>query len=65
MLRFAYEEGTAVYDEQAAQDRWLLPEGAEQILMTPEGLYLLFESSAGPYRETARVRNDQIYVIRM
>lgn len=65
LLRFVYEEETAAYDEEAVQDRWLLPEGAEQILMTPEGLYLLFESSAGPYRETARVRNDQIYVIRM
>lgn len=65
LMRFMYEEGTAVYDDPLMQDRWLLPEGAEQILMTSEGLYLLFESSAGPYRETARVRNDQIYVIRM
>lgn len=63
LMRFVYEEGISVYD--VPQDCWLLPEGAEQIMMTPEGLYLLFESSAGPYRETARVRNDQIYVIRM
>lgn len=63
LMRFVYEESTSVYDVPI--ECWLLPEGAEQILMATEGLYLLFESSAGPYRSTARVRNDQIYVLRM
>ncbi len=63
LMRFVYEEGATVYDQPP--ECWLLPEGAEQILMTPEGLYILFESSARPYRDTARIRNDQIYVIRM
>ena len=40
-------------------------EGAEQIVMTTRGLYLLFESSAKKYRNTARLSNDQIFVIRM
>lgn len=63
LMRFVYEQDTAAYYEPL--ESWLLPEGAEQILMTPEGLYVLFESSAGPYRNTARIRNDQIYVVRM
>lgn len=33
-------------------------------MMTAKGLFILFESSARPHRETARVPNDQIYVIR-
>ncbi len=38
--------------------------GAEQIQMTARGMYLLFESAVRPYRATARIPNDQIYLIR-
>lgn len=62
-MRFCYDEQTTVYE--VPEESWTLPEGAEQILMTAKGLYILFESSARPYRETARIVNDQIYVLRM
>lgn len=63
LLRFLYEEDAASYEVPA--ESWLMPEGTEQILMTSRGLYVLFESAAKVYWETARVRNDQIYIIRM
>lgn len=63
LLRFVYDEQNHVYE--MPQDSWIMPEGIEQIQMTATGLYILFESSARPYRETARVVNDQIYVVRM
>ena len=42
---------------------YTLPEGAEQIQYTPEGLWILFESSARPYRATSRIPNDQIWCV--
>lgn len=63
LLYFLWEEENVVYDEP--ERSWVLPEGMEQIQMTAKGLYLLFESAARPYQDTARIRNDQIYLIRM
>lgn len=42
----------------------VMPEGIEQIQMADEGMYILFESAARPYRATARIPNDQIYLVR-
>ena len=63
LLRFEYRDTAKKY--KYASDYWRLPEGAEQIVMTTRGLYILFESSAKKYRSTARLVNDQIFVIRM
>ena len=41
----------------------VIPAMVEQPLMTDEGLYLLFESSAQIYRNFYRVPNDQIWLI--
>lgn len=62
LLRFVYEEQTGEYVEPA--ESHVLPEGAEQIQITADGLYILFESACRPYRETAGIPNDRIYVIR-
>ncbi len=62
LLRFAYQEETEDYGEPL--ESHVLPEGSEQIQMSAEGMYVLFESACRPYRETARIPNDQIYVIR-
>lgn len=62
LLKFVWEDAVTVYEDPL--EKHVLPEGAEQITMTAKGLSILFESSARPYRETARVPNDQIYVIR-
>ena len=43
----------------------VLCEGAEQPVMTAEGLYILFESAVRPYRPTSRVPSDQIWLVRM
>lgn len=63
LLRFVYNERNKVYDEP--QESWILPEGVEQIQMSASGLYVLFDSSARPYRGKTRLVNDQIYVLRM
>lgn len=62
LLRFLYEEGIARYAEP--QETHTLPEGAEQIQMTADGMYILFESAVRPYRATARIPNDQIWLVR-
>ena len=62
LLRFEYKEETEEYREPL--ESHVLPEGSEQIQMSAEGMYVLFESACRPYRETARIPNDQIYVIR-
>lgn len=62
LLKFIYEETAVGYSEPV--ESHVLPEGAEQIQMTPGGMYILFESAAWPYRETARIMNDQIYLVR-
>lgn len=63
LLRFVYNERDSVYD--VPQESWILPEGVEQIQMTASGLYVLFDSSARPYRDKVGLVNDQIYVLRM
>lgn len=62
LLYFAWREEESAYLEP--DETYVLPEGAEQIQMTAEGMYLLFESAARPYRATARIPNDQIYLVR-
>lgn len=62
LMKFIYEEETEDYEEP--EESHVLPEGAEQIQMSADGLYILFESAARPYRATARIPNDQIYVLR-
>lgn len=62
LLTFVYDEQTTVYD--APIESRVLPEGAEQIQMTAKGMYILFESAARPYRATAGIPNDQIYLVR-
>lgn len=62
LLTFKYDEKLKGYDKPIFSE--LLPEGTENIQMTAEGLYVLFESGSKPYRETAIVPNDKLYLIR-
>lgn len=62
LLKFVWEDDKTVYEQPVESQ--ILPEGAEQIQMTANGMYLLFESAARPYRATARIPNDQVWVIR-
>ena len=62
LLEFLYDDQRTEYIEPAKAHT--LPEGAEQIQMTARGMYILFESASRPYRDTARIPNDQIYLIR-
>lgn len=62
LLKFLYEEQTQRYEEPVETNT--LPEGAEQIQMTADGMYILFESAVRPYRATARIPNDQIWLVR-
>lgn len=62
LLSFLYEEGIARYAQP--QEIHTLPEGAEQIQTTADGMYILFESAVRPYRATARIPNDQIWLVR-
>lgn len=62
LLKYSYSEQTKEYAEPL--ESHVMPEGMEQIQMTDEGMYILFESAARPYRETARIPNDQIYLVR-
>lgn len=62
LLVFDYTKGTESYTEPRLQ--FTLPEGAEQIqAVDNSNLYILFESAVRPYRATARVVNDQIYLL--
>ena len=62
LLTFEYDEQITDYDTPVTTQ--IYPEGMEQIQMTAQGLYMLFESGAIPYRETARIPNDKLYLIR-
>lgn len=62
LLKFRYDEQTEEYAEPL--ESHVLPEGVEQIQMSGRGMYLLFESAVRPYRPTARIPNDQIYLVR-
>lgn len=61
LLTFTYEEAVTEYTEP--NEDIIMPEGMEQIQSSANGLYILFESGARPYRATARLANDQIWVI--
>ncbi len=63
LLKYEYHDEVSVYEKPL--ERHVLPEGAEQILAASDGFYILFESSARPYRETSRIVNDQIYVLNL
>lgn len=62
LLCFTWDAEKVSYEEP--ENCFLLPEGVEQIQMTANGLYMLFESAVRPYRPTCRVPNDQIWLIR-
>ncbi|SEM26787.1 Glycerophosphoryl diester phosphodiesterase [Butyrivibrio sp. ob235] len=62
LLTFEYGEDIDSYDEPLRSE--LMPEGSENLQMTDEGLYILFESGSKPYRETARVPNDKLYLMK-
>lgn len=62
LLQFDYSEEILSYAEPTAA--YVMPEGMEQIQMSANGLYVLFESAARPYRATARVANDRIYLVK-
>lgn len=61
LLCFTWNAGQTEYVEP--EERYTLPEGAEQILMTENGLYILFESAVRPYRATCRVPNDRVWLV--
>ena len=63
LLCFDYLAETQIYENP--REAYVLPEGIEQIQATAHGMYLLFESAALPYRPTARIVNDQMYVVRI
>lgn len=62
LLSFGYKEYIGIFDMPLEVQ--VLPERAEQIQMTARGLYILFSSASGPYRENADIPNDQIYLLR-
>ena len=62
MLVFDWTEGTTEYTDPL--ETYVLPEGVEQIQMSADGLWMLFESAVRPYRETRRVPNDHIWLVR-
>lgn len=61
LLVFLYDEQTEGYTEVIQS--YVLPEGAEQLEAWGDRIMILFESAARPYQETARIRNDQVYVV--
>ena len=60
-IQVTWNAGQTEYVEP--EERYTLPEGAEQILMTENGLYILFESAVRPYRATCRVPNDRVWLV--
>ncbi len=62
LLAFLYSETCEAYTDPVSA--LVMPEGMEQIDMSGNGLYALFESASRPYRETARIPNDQVYLLR-
>lgn len=61
LLIFTYEDAITEYTE--SNEDIVMPEGMEQIQSSANGLYILFESGVRPYRATARLANDQVWVI--
>ncbi len=62
LYKFIYKDEIEVYDSPIEVNT--MPEGIEQVQMTGNGMYVLFESAAPPYRPTARIVNDQVYLLR-
>ncbi len=62
LLKYRYDGQTEKYAEPL--ESHVLPEGIEQIQTSARGMYMLFESAARPYRPTARIPNDQIWIVR-
>lgn len=62
LLEFKYDENRKKYDKPISS--LLVPEGTENLQMTSEGLYVLFESGSRPYRETAHIPNDKLYLLK-
>lgn len=62
LLKYSYDEQISAYTEPL--ESHVIPEGAEQVQMSARGMYILFESAARPYRATARIANDQIWLVR-
>ncbi len=63
LMQFSYSDDILEFLEP--NNSWHLPEGPEQILWTPKGLYIQFESSALPYRPTARNAGDQLWILQL
>lgn len=63
LLVFSYDEQAEAYTE--AIQCYVLPEGTEQLEALEDRVMILFDSAARPYQETARIRNDQVYVVDM
>ncbi len=63
LMQFSYSDDILEFLEP--DNSWHLPEGAEQILWTAKGLYIQFESSALPYRPTARNAGDQLWLLQL
>lgn len=62
LLVFDWTEETTEYTDPL--ETYVLPEGVEQIQMSADGLWMLFESAVRPYRDTCRVPNDHIWLVR-
>lgn len=63
LLRFDYsDEGT---EYLTPKQSYHLPEGAEQILWTSQGLYMQFDSATLSYRATARNAGDQLWILQL
>lgn len=63
LLVYRFDDQAENYGE--AIQSFVLPEGAEQLEALGDRVMILFESAARPYQETARIRNDQVYVVDM
>lgn len=61
----AFDYGDDVTEYLVPRESYHLPEGAEQVLWTAKGLYIQFESSALPYRATARNAGDQLWILQL
>ena len=63
LLIFGYSDQIVSYAEENALC-YILPEGVEQPFLSDEGLYLIFHSSARPYRSDVRVPSDRIWILK-
>lgn len=63
LLCFTYDDAKTEY--LVPDMIYTLPEGPEQILWTSRGLYMQFESAALPYRESARVAGDRLWLVQL